>query len=68
MDKLSIADQLDLDWLTDMYCASQGMMITVVPNSLGEHIVRYGDGASKAISHECWIHWQILKAKYRKRA
>ena len=56
---LLLSDQMDYDWITDMYCIpGMQMMISEKPNCLNEHIVHYGQGASKYISHNVWLAFQ----------
>jgi hypothetical protein len=62
--KLSIQDQMDYDWMTDMFDTGQEMVISQIPNFEGAHVVKYGAGASKLVSHAVWLKYEATKHNY----
>jgi hypothetical protein len=62
--KLSIQDQMDYDWMVDMLDINHEMVISQTPNFEGNHVVNYGAGASKLVSHAAWLEYEATKHKY----
>jgi hypothetical protein len=54
----NMADQLDYNWLVDMHELNHEMIINPLPNFERYHIVYYGAGAFKLVSHNAWLQFK----------
>lgn len=57
MRNLNIEDTMDFDWLITMHNISHDMVIDRRTNFEDKHVVNYGNGASKLVTHSAYLKY-----------